>query len=135
MILGTSAIVAIIIAEPEAKALLRALAGAKSPVKLGAPTKVESGMVLGGRLGLRGKTLLSQFLAEQEVEIVEFRDEHAEEAIRAFRRFGKGQHPAGLNMGDCYLYATAALARESLLCLGDDFPQTDLALVDLNVAA
>ena len=44
------------------------------------------------------------------------------------RQSGDGRHPAGLNFGDCLTYATAALAREPLLCVGDDFPQTDLTL-------
>ena len=49
-------------------------------------------------------------------------------ALSAFARYGKGRHPAGLNLGDCLTYATAKVADEPLLCLGDDFAETDLAL-------
>jgi ribonuclease VapC len=50
--------------------------------------------------------------------------------VQAFLRFGKGRHPAALNFGDCITYATARLAGEPLLCLGEDFAKTDLELVD-----
>lgn len=54
---------------------------------------------------------------------------HWQRAIDAYARFGKGRHPAALNFGDCMTYATAALARQPLLCRGDDFRKTDLELV------
>lgn len=132
MILDTSAVVAILNDEPGSEALQRALAGAAEPPKIGAATKVECGMVLVARLGIRGKALLTQFLHDQDIEIVEFRDTHADEAVRAFNRFGKGRHPAKLNLGDCDSYASASIAREPLLCIGNDFVQTDLTLVELG---
>jgi len=61
-----------------------------------------------------------------------FGDEHWRLAAQAFGRYGKDRHPAGLNYGDCLTYATAKLAGEPLLSLGDDFAQTDLELVTLN---
>lgn len=55
-----------------------------------------------------------------------FGEAHWREAVEAYRRFGKGRHPAGLNFGDCLTYATAKLAGEPLLFVGEDFPATDL---------
>ena len=63
------------------------------------------------------------------IAIVPFTDLHWQRTIDAFARFGKGRHPAALNFGDCMSYATAALARQPLLCVGDDFRKTDLELV------
>lgn len=64
----------------------------------------------------------------QTIGVIPFEEEHWNEAAAAFRRYGKGRHPAGLNLGNCMTYATARLAQRPLLCLGDDFAQTDLAL-------
>lgn len=131
MILDSSAIIAMINREPQSEMLERALAASRF-AKVGAPTRLESGIVLGAKFGVRGKTLLARFLQQWEIAIVAFGDRHAEVAIDAYHRFGKGRHPAKLNMGDCLSYATAHLEREPLLCIGDDFPQTDLELVDLG---
>ncbi len=68
-----------------------------------------------------------------DVRVIEFGDRHWKVALQAFARFGKGRHPAGLNLGDCLTYAVARLSGQPLLCVGDDFAQTDLALVPLHV--
>ena len=86
-------------------------------------------MVLIARFGTRGKTALARFLQENGVDVLPFGDTHVGIALDAFSRFGKGRHPAALNFGDCCSYATATVAREPLLCVGDDFSQTDLELV------
>ena len=57
---------------------------------------------------------------------LEFTDAHWPIALNAYLRYGKGRHPAALNFGDCLTYATVSVAQEPLLCVGDDFPQTDL---------
>ena len=80
-------------------------------------------------MGVAGQTLLVRLLEEADVDIVPFGEEHWPAAVEAFRRYGKGRHPAGLNFGDCLTYATASLAGEPLLAVGDDFAQTDLELV------
>lgn len=98
-------------------------------VAIGAPTLAETGIVLAARLGASGRTFLARLLHEAEVTVVPFADDHADVAVEAFMRFGKGRHPAALNFGNCLTYATAKLAGEPLLCLGDDFAQTDLVLV------
>ena len=72
------------------------------------------------------KTLLARFLQEAEIEVVAFGAEHWTVAADAYLAYGKGRHRAGLNVGDCMTYAVAKLAGEPLLCLGDDFPATDL---------
>lgn len=131
MIIDSSAIVAVLNQEPGYAEVERALSRSRT-VKVGSPTLLETGIVLSSRLGARGKLLLGGLLRERRIEVVEFGERHAEVALEAYRRFGKGHHPAKLNMGDCCSYATAAVAREPLLCIGDDFPQTDLELVDLS---
>jgi ribonuclease VapC len=84
------------------------------------------------RFGARGKTALARFLQENAIETVAFDDAHASAALDAYSRFGKGRHPAALNFGDCCAYATASIAGEPLLCVGDDFASTDLLLVSLD---
>lgn len=130
MVLDTSVIVAILLGQAESAALHRLLA-VQSPSLVGAPTLAEAGIVLQGRLGQTGLAALRSFLVEYDVHAVPFGDEHWRLAAQAFGRFGKGRHPAGLNFGDCLTYATARLAGRPLLCLGDDFAQTDLELVTL----
>lgn len=67
-----------------------------------------------------------RFLQQFEVEEIPFTEAHWRIATDAFLRFGKGRHPAALNFGDCMTYATAKLAGEPLLFVGNDFAQTDL---------
>lgn len=126
MILDTSAVVAILLREPGHERLLERL-GAETGVAIGGPTLAETGIVLTARLGIPGLTLLARFVQEAELVVVPFSDEHWPVAVEAFRRFGKGRHPAALNFGDCLTYATARLADEELLSLGDDFGKTDLS--------
>jgi ribonuclease VapC len=132
VIVDSSAVIAILLKEPGHQRLRDRLATSE-PVGIGAPTVVESSLVLCARLGRAGKTLLARFLQEAEVEVVEFTAEHWTVAADAFIAYGKGRHRAGLNFGDCMTYAVAKLAGEPLLCLGDDFPATDLQLAGLTV--
>lgn len=127
MILDSSAIVAILLREPAHASLLERLSCDPQP-GAGAPTLAESATVLVARLGVSGQTLLARFLQGANVVTVPFSDEHWQVAAHAFARFGKGRHPAALNYGDCLTYATARLAGEPLLCVGEDFLQTDLEL-------
>lgn len=129
MILDSSAIVAVILKEPGYERLLERLAENPEP-GVGAPTMVETGIVLSARLGASGQTLLGRFAQAYELAILPCEAEHWTTAVHAFLRFGKGRHPAALNFGDCLTYATARLAGEPLLCLGEDFAKTDLPLVD-----
>lgn len=127
MIIDSSAVIATLLGEPSQKALRERLAEAEW-VGIGAPTMVESAMVLSSRLGPAGKSLLTRFVTEAGIEIVDFTDTHWSIAADAFLRYGKGRHPAALNFGDCLTYAAAKYADVPLLCMGDDFPRTDLKL-------
>ena len=130
MIIDSSAILAVIGKEPRYERIVHELAA--SPVtRIGAPTRLETGIVLTARFGPRGKTALARFLQENSVQTVTFDEAHASVALDAYSRFGKGRHPATLNFGDCCTYATASLAGEPLLCIGDDFARTDLPLISL----
>lgn len=131
MIVDSSALAAILLGEPGHDQLTTALADA--PVAaIGTPTLAETGIVLAARLGTRGRTLLERLIQDTELVEIPFGEAHRREAVHAFSRFGKGQHPAALNLGDCLTYATARIAERPLLCMGRDFAQTDLELVDLG---
>jgi ribonuclease VapC len=77
-------------------------------------------------MGERGRGLTAQFLESFEVEVIPFGESHWQAAIGVFARYGKGQHPAGLNYGDCMSYAAARIAGEPLLYIGNDFAKTDI---------
>lgn len=127
MILDTSAILAVLFDEPERDEFLEKI-GAADQVGVGAPTVVESGIVLCGSRGERGAGQLSEFLRRAGAVVVAFESTHWGRAVDAWLRYGKGRHAAGLNFGDCLAYATASVAAQPLLCKGGDFAQTDLAL-------
>jgi ribonuclease VapC len=128
VILDTSAILAILFKEPGFEELLPKLD--RAPRRgVGSPTLLEAVMVLSSRpVSQPPVTVLTGFLQQFEVATVPFGESHWQVAAEAFQRFGKGRHPAALNYGDCFSYATARLAGEPLLCVGNDFPQTDLEL-------
>ncbi len=88
-------------------------------------------MVAFGRAGEDGVAVLELVLHKLQCETVPCSLEHLGAARRAFRRFGKGRHPAGLNLGNCFPYALARVTGEALLFKGEDFTQTDAARVKL----
>jgi ribonuclease VapC len=126
MILDTSAVVALIREELEADVLLEKVKCADW-IGIGAPTLVEATVVLGRRFGSSGLLTLERFLKERDVSAIPFEGRHWRAAQGAFIRFGKGRHNAGLNLGDCMSYATAKVAGEPLLFIGNDFARTDIA--------
>lgn len=126
MTLDSSAILAILLREKESAELLRLLQAAPT-VRVGAPTLVETTIVLDKRLGADCLPLLERFLVAFQVVVVDFTSSDWRLAVQVYRRYGKGNHPAGLNLGDCFSYATASAEGESLLYIGNDFRQTDLA--------
>ena len=73
---------------------------------------------------------LQLWLEAARIDVVALHADHLALARMAFSRFGRGRHAAGLNLGDCCAYATARVAGLPLLCKGDDFPQTDVALAE-----
>lgn len=128
MIIDSSAIVAILLQEAKHEWLLEKLNTATA-IGIGAPTAVETGIVLTARLGPLGKSLLARFIQESELTIIPFEHKHWPIAVDAFSRYGKGRHPAGLNFGNCLTYAVAKVSAQPLLYVGDDFSKTDLPLV------
>jgi len=128
VIVDSSAIVAILLKEPGHEALQEQITSADD-VSVGAPTLVETSIVLTARLGLVGKSLLARFVQEAELRVVDLTGDHWAIAGEAYVRYGKGRRLAALNYGDCLAYAVASAAGEPLLCKGDDFPAIDLTLV------
>jgi ribonuclease VapC len=126
VILDSSAVIAITLKEPGFENLLAAM-DAASRIGIGAPTLVETAVVLSARTESDGRGLVSRFLLEADVAVVPFTDAHFGTAVDAWLRFGRGRHPAGLNFGDCLSYATARLASEPLLFTGNDFRRTDIS--------
>lgn len=127
MILDTSVIAAIAFGEPDLDAFYDRIDGAEA-IGVGAPTVVEASIVVSARLGDRAYAGLEQFLARVDAEVIEFGTAHWREAVSAWRRFGRGRHPARLNFGDCLAYATARVANEPLLAKGGEFALTDVEL-------
>lgn len=128
IVVDTSAVVAILQREPGSAAPLERLA-APEPRVMSAGTRVELGIVAEARFGPDGNDLVRRFLRDADIEMVDVDGEAADRAVSAWRQFGKGRHPAGLNLGDCFAYALAERTGFPLLCTGDDFAATDLDVV------
>src|SRR5579871_3096367 len=125
MVLDTSAILAILQNEPERRKFNEAIEAADSR-SLSTASFVESSMILESRYGGDGVRDLDLFIAKAQIALVPVDEEQADFARRAFRKYGKGRHPAGLNFGDCFSYALAYALGEPLLFKGNDFAQTDV---------
>jgi ribonuclease VapC len=125
MILDSSALVAILFKEPEAERLA-AMIRDTDTTAIAAPTLLETAIVAEGRTlpGMAAK--LDALMVAIRPEIVPFTAEHASLARDAWRRFGKGRHKAGLNLGDCFSYALAKDRGQPLLFKGEDFAATDI---------
>jgi ribonuclease VapC len=128
MVIDTSALLAILLDERERRIYNEAIEAAASRV-ISAATFVEVSMVVESRFGAEGLRDLDQFVDRAKIEIAAVDLEQANLARRAFSRFGKGRHPAGLNFGDCFSYAMAVARGEPLLYKGEDFAQTDVTSV------
>lgn len=125
MIVDTSALVAVVLGEADAEAHLGKMAAAES-LAVSAATLTEALIVVEARQGREAATDLVALLAELEADVVGLDETQAEAAASAWRRFGKGRHPAALNLGDTYSYALAAARGELLLFKGRDFAATDI---------
>jgi ribonuclease VapC len=93
---------------------------------ISAASVLESAMVVESELGEEGGRELDLLLLMAGIEVVPFSVDHLRVARHAFRAFGKGRHPAGLNFGDCFSYALSKVTGEALLFKGDDFTKTDV---------
>lgn len=125
MIIDTSALLAILRVEPDARRIISAIKSSDRRT-ISAATLVEAGIVAESRAGEQGARDLDAVLARLRVDVAPLTEGQAMHARRAFRRFGKGRHPARLNLGDCFAYALAKATGEPLLFTGDDFSKTDI---------
>lgn len=125
MIIDTSALIAILLGEPEAEALARAISAAPKAL-ISAFTALEAGIVIEAKKGEAGGRELDLLLHRASIEIVALNAEQFELARAAWRTYGKGRHPERLNIGDCCTYALSRYTGEPLLFIGKDFSQTDI---------
>ena len=125
MVVDTSAITAVLLNEANAVAIAEAIESG-SPRLLSAANLLEASMVIESRKGEAGGRELDLLLYRAAIEVVAVDQDQVEIARLAWRRFGKGRHPAGLNYGDCFAYALATARRLPLLFQGHDFSQTDI---------
>jgi len=128
VVIDTSALIALLGMEAEAARVAAALESEATRL-ISAATVVETGLVIESRYGAQGGRELDLLIAKAELSIQPVTAEQAEVAREAWRRYGKGRHPAGLNFGDCFSYALARTSGEPLLFKGDDFIHTDITAV------
>lgn len=128
MVIDTSAVLAILLDEPERRRFNQAIEAAATR-SISVASWVEVSMVIEARKGAEGLRDLDLLIERARVEIVPVDREQGRLARRAFSLFGKGRHSAGLNYGDCFAYALARHLSEPLLFKGDDFGKTDVRAV------
>lgn len=127
IVVDTSALIAFLKAEATAERLRKSMTSAAT-LSLSAASLVETGIVAERLQGPTGGRELDRLVQRLRIRIVPVTADHADLARSAFRRFGKGRHPAALNFGDCFSYALAFALAEPLLFVGDDFSRTDIAV-------
>ena len=125
MIVDSSAVLAVLYREPDAERFEMAIASAPG-CRMSVANALETSIVMEGRGGSAAGHALDRFLKAAVIELEPVTAEHMEAARRAWRRFGKGNHPAALNFGDCFAYALADETGEPLLFKGEDFARTDV---------
>jgi ribonuclease VapC len=127
MVIDSSALLALLLAEPEAETFARAIA-ADPRRRASAFSILETAIVVETKKGENAGRELDLLLHRAQIDVVVMDAAQVELARSAYRRFGKGRHPAGLNIGDCCSYALSRFTGEPLLFKGDDFARTDVAL-------
>ena len=125
MIVDSSALIAVVNRESDAERYEEAMLAAPD-CRMSVANILETAMVVEGRGGVAAGHELDIVLENAGIEPVPVTVEQMEAARQAWRRFGRGNHPAGLNFGDCFAYALASVTGEPLLFKGGDFPQTDI---------
>jgi ribonuclease VapC len=128
MVIDSSAIIAILQNEPGAEKLIDALLDA-AVRRVSAANLLEAAIVMQARYGDAGEREVDVLLQRLGIDVVPVTPQHAEIARSAYRRYGKGRHPAGLNFGDCFAYALSKAMGESLLFVSEDFGRTDVQRV------
>jgi ribonuclease VapC len=127
VVVDTSAVTAVVFGEPDAEIFLSVMLANAGDLQMSAGTAVEVGIVVEARQGAEATKDLGMLVDRLGMAIVPVDRVQVEAAVAAWRRFGKGRHPAGLNLGDCFSYALAKLTAAPLLFKGRDFGQTDIA--------
>ncbi len=131
MVIDTSAILAILQREPERRQFVEAIEAADS-TRMSVATFVECSIVIESRYGVEGLRDLDRFISRAGIELMPVDQKQGELARTGLSRFGKGRHRAGLNYGDSFAYAAAVTLGEPLLCKGDDFIHTDVAMFEVR---
>ena len=127
----TSAIVAILLDEPASDAIQRILYDSRPQIS--SASLLECYMRIKETIGDPSGLAIDRTIDEFDLTVTEFGLKHLTYAQIAFDKYGKGRHPARLNFGDCIVYATSKLSKSPILCLGNDFAQTDASLVEIPV--
>ena len=132
MTLDSSALVAVLFSESGYLSLVDKMLESEV-LRIGAPTLVEASLVFESRVGRRSHSAdakrhdaIHELVKEHGITVVPFAESEWHRAAEAFVRYGRGRHKANLNFGDCLAYATASVAGDSLLFVGDDFLHTDV---------
>jgi ribonuclease VapC len=126
MVIDTSAIIAILINEAEREIFTRIVA-AEPTAAISIMTFYEASIVTASKTGTpRAAHRVDEFVSQMQIDIVPSTIEDAVAAREAYFRYGRGYHPAGLNLADCFAYALARTRDEPLLFKGDDFSKTDI---------
>ena len=125
MIIDSSAVCAILFGEPDTRRYEESIAAADVR-RMSAVNLLEASIVVESRSGPAGVELLDALVHQAAIEVVPVTAEHVAVALRIWRRYGKGNHAAGLNLGDCLAYALSETTGEPLLFKGNDFSQTDI---------
>jgi ribonuclease VapC len=125
MVLDTSAVLAILLAEPDAARYAQQIETAER-CSMSSASFLDAAMVIDGRGDAIASRRLDAFVRESEVKILPFTADQAQTARQAFRDFGRGRHKASLNFGDCITYALAKELGEPLLFKGNNFSKTDI---------
>jgi len=127
MVIDTSALIAILQDEPERRRFNEEIEAAESIV-MSTASFLETSIVIETRFGFEGTRNLDLFMSKAQIVFAPVDIDQTYIARDAFRRYGKGRHPAGLNFGDCFAYALAKSLDEPLLFKGNDFALTDIAV-------
>jgi ribonuclease VapC len=126
MVIDTSAIIAILLDEPEQN-VFKGILAAEAVTAMSVMTFYEASIVLAGKKRTPDAArMVDDFVRDLAVDVAAATAEAAAAAREAYFRYGRGYHPAGLNLADCFAYALAKMRNESLLFKGDDFSKTDI---------
>lgn len=131
MVIDSSAVLSVLLGEPEAPALVAAMTRDVKRL-ISCVSVLESAIVIEARKGPAGTRELDLLLHTASMEMVSLTEEQVQLAREAYSKFGKGRHPAALNLGDCCSYALARFSGEALLFKGVDFRKTDIPSVPAN---